>query len=304
MKTGVILSCYDKVDDLLVQTEILRFANYGPKTIVVYMHEDDPPAMPKNVDFVRIQSPGFRSGPLLSLTAGLRRAADLGLDYVIYRNADDWFFNHNLTSQWLNYMAQTNKIAAGYSWLEVDSFSDIAMNENILSVASFMTDIDEAEKVFAIQDGANCETKMAWWVRKTLMDKDKFFRLPGREQQPGIGWHINDAPDICKQRKIMVPDMWRTFPTNNRFFNQEWQMIGSHDNASRNYYWQVIRNVVPYRSQLEEGPHFRRWLLATRYFMPWNKQEVNWSRIGIDKDDLTLKRFPRRLIKVSGAAGR
>jgi hypothetical protein len=59
MKFGIVLSCYDKVDDLLVHLDILKFNRLAPKIAVIYMHHDQPPVMPRGVELITMPSPGF-----------------------------------------------------------------------------------------------------------------------------------------------------------------------------------------------------------------------------------------------------
>lgn len=282
MKCGIILSCYDRVDDLLAHLDILKFNPHGPKIMVAYMHHDEPPAMPDGVELIRLPSPGFTSGPLLSITRGVMRAADLGLDYLTFRNADDWMFNHDMAQEWISHLDRTGLVAAGYNWFTVGTMNDITMNENILKVDAFAPSAATAERYFLRSDQAyNCEYKMAWWVRRVTKSDhgDGFFRLPDREAVPGIGWEAADVPKAYEKFGTNVPvEVWGRLEYNNRFFNRKWQMIGSHDNQSRLFHWRQIRSAVPYAEELEKCHHFGRWLDAATNNLTWNKTEVNESR--------------------------
>lgn len=301
-QTGIIISCYDKVDDLMAHLDILDFTPYEKRLIVVYMHDDDPPEMPKNVDLLRLPSPGFTSGPLLSLTHGIRHAAGLGLEWVVFRNADDWLFNHAMTQSWIEEMEARKKLASGYCWFGVNTFNDITLNENILNVPHFQKTIVEAERYFASSDQAyNCEYKMAWWMRRSLPDLSRqFFRLPGREQEPGIGWENKDLPIVYSQRNESPPSDWMMkLLENERFFNRKWQLIGSHDNASRLGFWNRIKNEVPYASELMKKEQFARWHTAATDGTSWNKPHVNVSRATRTirrKPVRTKKSLPRKLL--------
>jgi hypothetical protein len=307
-KVAIVLSCYDRVDDLLAHLDIIRFNPYNPRVIVVWLHEDDPPELPVWADLIRLPSPGFTSGPLLSLTRGLKRAADFGMDYVVFRNGDDWLFDHELAQSWLYEVDSKGKLAAGYNWFTVGSFRDITMNENILNVRHFMPTVDEAEKYFLSSDQTyNCEYKMAWWMRKAIPDiESQFFRLPDREQEPGVGWEVKDIPMIYEKRNEPVPaEVMANLVHNHRFFNRKWKMIGCHDIASRYFYWLQLRSTVPYAEKLERCEHFNRFLHAATKKLPWNKQEMNYSRITRTmrpKPVMTEKSMPRKLYWLKSSA--
>lgn len=300
---GIVLSCYDKVDDLLANLNIIKFNPRNPKVVVVYMHNDRPPRLPRGVDLLRVESPGFTAGTLISLTVGMRHAANLGLDYLVYRNADDWLFNHTLANSWIDEMEEGNKVAAGYNWFGVGTFDEFSMNENIFRVADFIESVDMAEKRFlALSKFTSCEMNLSWWVKHVLKDLNKeFLRLPNREQKPGIGFEVGQVESAWKQQfKEQVPeDHWKLLADNQRFFNRQWQMIGSHDNTSRNYFYQQIKHEIPYREQLEKCFHFSRWLRAVQYGLQWNKPGVNHSRqnqLYRKKEVKTKKIFPRKII--------
>jgi hypothetical protein len=179
-------------------------------------------------------------------------------------------------------MKETCKLAAGYNWFSVGSFRDITMNENIIHVPTFMKTVKWAEEYFLKSDQSyNCEYKMAAWVKKSLSDVEKeFFRLPDREQEPGIGWEIRDIPYVYGRNGESVPmEVLNRLEGNQRFFNRKWQMIGSHDNKDRLAFWLQIRRSVSYTDFLEKEEHFGRWLEAARRGLPWNIEEKNLSRL-------------------------
>lgn len=302
MKFGIVLSCYDRVDDLMAHLDILKFNQFAPRIAVVYMHPDAPPRMPHGVELIRLPSPGFTSGPLVSATRGIKWASAAGMDYMVFRNADDWLFRHDLARGWIDQMEAGGQIAAGYSWFSVGTMRDVTLNENIFRVDRFIDSADDAERYFLSSDQSyNCEYKMAWWVnRVTKENADLFFRLPDREQEPGIGWEIKDLPGVYhKDGKTVPPDVWMKLEHNSRFFNRKWQMIGSHDNTSRMFYWRQIRNSVPYAAQLEECHHFARWMAAAATGSPWNKEDVNLSRATRQlrpRPVRTKKELPRILV--------
>jgi CRISPR/Cas system-associated exonuclease Cas4 (RecB family) len=81
-KLGIIVSCYDKVDDTLAQLDILSFDPYKRPIIVSYMGYEEPPKEFLDYHFVQFPSPGFTSGPLMSLVHSLRKAPELPSDYA------------------------------------------------------------------------------------------------------------------------------------------------------------------------------------------------------------------------------
>jgi hypothetical protein len=271
-KIGFIVSVYNKIDDLAAHLEIFKYCPFDHEVIVVYMM-DLPSEYQKLVDqfhAVRIEGVGHYIGPLLSAVAGVRKANELGLDYVVYRNADDWLFNYGWEKQNFDTMAKKPYICGGYNWMNVGSNQDVTLNQVYFDVPKFMTTADDAEKYFLRSSrGFLCEFKMARWVRKTCQDMNvDFYRLKGREQYPGIGW---ESKDIVKAYGQQVPiGFWEKLNKNNRYFNEEWQLIGSHDNASRLEYWKRIRKSVPYFQELEKEHHFARFLETAKVNEKWN----------------------------------
>jgi hypothetical protein len=282
-RLGLVLSCYDKVDDTLAHLEIQSFNRRDVPIIIAYMGEADPPPEFHRHHLIRFESPGFASGTLVSLIHAIRAAPGLGIDYLEFRNADDWLFNHDLVHSWHTHLDESGKLAAGYNWFGCGTFNDITMNELFVSVPAFLATADEAEEYIAASDQRyNCEYKMAWWVRRTLSDlAAQFYRLPGREFDPGVGRLIQDYLPLFERKKEALPaGFWERLNDNNRFFNREWQMIGSHNNLSRLVYWTWIRDAVPYAAELERLPHFNRWLVAASSNRPWNSRRPNLSRLG------------------------
>jgi hypothetical protein len=113
---------------------------------------------------------------------------------------------------------------------------------------------------------------MPRWVNKTCKDVEReFYRLPGREQEPGIGWERRDLMNAFLAKGLRPPiGFWEELEDNNRFFNKEWQLIGSHDIGNRLWYWRKIRGDVPFGKQLEKDFHFHRFLDAAHTNKPWN----------------------------------
>jgi len=170
-------------------------------------------------------------------------------------------------------MQERGCLCAGYNWLNVGAYHDITMNQLYFHVPSFYATADDAEDYFKrSMPGYLCEYKMPRWVKKTCTSLEKqFYRLPGREQEPGIGWERKDIPNAFISKGMRPPvGYWEKLEKNNRFFNEEWQMIGCHDVASRLLYWRKIRSNVPYAKQIEREYHFSRFVDAARNRKPWN----------------------------------
>ncbi len=280
-KLGVVLSCYDKTDDLLAHLDILSFNPHKYPLIIGYMGKDQCPHEFRQHNLLAFESPGFTSGTLVTLVHALRLAPKLDLDYLVFRNSDDWFFNHDLTQQWFEHLVKNNYLCAGYNWFSVGTHHDITMNEVFVSVPEFSATMDKAEKYILESDQRfNCEYKMAWWMRQTLENPDRqFYRLPDREQEPGIGWEVQDIPGVYANRGQEVPtELWTKLEHNNRFFNKKWQMIGSHQNMARYLYYRQIRDDIPYSAELERKYHFNRWMRAALTRGRWNSETYNKSR--------------------------
>lgn len=302
-KLGIVVSCYDKIDDTLAQLDILSFNSYNRPIIVSYMGYEEPPAEFCNYNLVSFPSPGFTSGPLMSLVHAVRKASDMGLDYIVYRNGDDWFFKHELTEEWFHHIVKNNYLCAGYNWFGSNNYYDITMNELFISVPHFLETANRAVKYFFSSDQRfTCEYKMAWWVRESLQNMDtQFWRLPDREQTHGVGRLISDVPTMYKSKgKEITPEIWKSLNDNNRFFCRKWQMIGSHYNIARFVYWTMLKDEIPYRKELEKKQHFNRWLRSIAEKKQWNAKIKNISRL--ERQDRkfypvrTIKNIPKRLL--------
>jgi len=275
MKIGFILSVYNKLDDLMAHLEIFKYYPFEHEIIIVTMM-DPPEDYQKEIDKypnVRINGYGHYIGPLLSAVAGVRKAHELGLDYVCYRNADDWIFNYNWEEKNFKKLESEGYLCAGYNWLNVGTYHDITLNQLYFHVPSFYKTADDAESYFKrSMPGYICEYKMPRWIKKTCKNLEKeFWRVPGREQEPGIGWERKDLYGAFATKQLNIPiGFWEKLENNNRFFNLEWQLIGSHDVASRLIYWRKIRNLVPYSKKIEKDFHFSRFIDAARNNKPWN----------------------------------
>jgi len=273
MKVGFVLSCYNRVDDLMVHLDILKYCPFDHEVIIVATM-DWPEAYLEELrayHYVRIEGHGHALGPLLSCIAGVKKAHEIGLDIICYRNADDWLFNYEFEEN--NFKQMQTHLCGGYNWINVGADHDITLNQLYLRVDKFVETAADSEKYFlrSMKD-LLCEFKMARWLKRTCSDfKKQFYRLPDREQEPGIGYMRNDIPGAFREKNMEVPvGFWEQLDKNNRFFNEKWMLIGSHDNPSRYIYWRRIRDRVPYAKALEKEKHFARWLIACREKTAWN----------------------------------
>lgn len=253
------------------------FKYYPFKHEIIIIHTMDlPPEYHKEVyqyNAQQIDGYGHYIGPLLSAVAGVQKAHELGLDYAVYRNADDWLFNYDF--EWENFekMRSEGYLCGGYNWLNVGTYYDITLNQVYFNVPAFNTTAEDAKAYFIRSpQGYLCEYKLPRWVKRTCKDMDKqFYRLPGREQEPGIGWERKDIYKAFAAKKLKIPvGFWERLENNNRFFNFKWQMIGSHDVGARLNYWRKIRNHVTYGKQIEKDHHFARFMDCARTGKSWN----------------------------------
>lgn len=276
MKIGFIIGCHGKIDDLMAHLDILRYCPFDHQIIIVHSMDYNDFYM-KEIDkyhHVRIDGKGHHIGPLLCVVGGIRKAHELDLDYTCYRNADDWLFSYEFEKENFDLMEEKGYLCAGYSWMGVNNDKDVTLNQLYMNVNNFHQTADDAESYFlrSGKTGLICEYKMSRWIKRTLKDMDaQFYRLPDREQLPGIGWEEKDIPGAFAAYDMEIPDdHWDLLQENNRYFNKKWKLIGSHDNKSRLGYWRRIRSEIPYARKLEKEHHFARWLQATRENLPWN----------------------------------
>jgi hypothetical protein len=276
MKIGFILTTYDRIDDLLAHLDILKYYDDEKEIIPIWMKQDLPKyfldEMSKYKHAHYCDGIKFKIGPLLGLVSGLRKANELGIEYVVYRNGDDWLFNHDFVKENFNIIHQGKTVAA-YNWLSHNTVTDFAMNELYLNVSKFMPSIDEAEEYFKkSSDKLLCESKIAKWIKCVLnRDYSSFYRLPDREKSPGIGYELESIPFIYEYMKVNLDKNWKDeYKSNQRYFNRKWQMIGSHKNYERIKYYNEIRREVSYASELEKEPNFARWISNMLNGLPWN----------------------------------
>lgn len=299
MSVGYLISVYDRVDDCMAQLDILKYAPAPHQTLILSMsealvdrHRDDL----AGYDVVSMRSPGFALGPLLSLVRGVREAKERGWKWLVYRNADDWLFNHSLVTDTIADMEQSGRICAGYNWLSKGTLVEFTMNELYLSVDHFARTADEAEDYFLRSKPWLCEYKMGRWLRRTIKDDSNLLhRLPDREIPIGIG-SLEDQKCILAGTKDDRHGVREGLADNNRFFSRKWQLIGSHDNRERLSHYKDIRPQIPYAPDLEQEKHFKGWLHSARTGGEWNVQLDGTKRAGRKVDRVATDR-PRPIVR-------
>src|SRR4051812_7716599 len=131
MKIGFVLTTFDRIDDLLAHIDILKFFPYKYELIPIWMNKDVPDyflhAMKQHPHAHYVDGISFSIGPLLGLVSGLHKAKELGLDYIVYRNGDDWLLNHEFCLSNFKMMFKEKKAIAAYNWLSFKSNSEFAL---------------------------------------------------------------------------------------------------------------------------------------------------------------------------------
>jgi hypothetical protein len=312
MKIGFILTAYDRIDDLLVHLEILKFFPFPYTVIPIWMRKDVPEhfveALKEYPHSHYVDGLKFRIGPLMALLSGLKKAEEIGLDYVVYRNGDDWLFNHDFCLKNFIMLDVQKKDVGGYNWLTCNTFQEFAMNELYLRVSKFVPHIEEAKKYFIESDDRHlCEFKLGKWLRSVLgKGFEKFYRLPDREFDPGVGYEPDTMCTVFRSMNIKIPDgFWEMLEDNNRFFSKKWQMIGSHNNYQRYRYYSLLRQHIPYSNALEKLPNFKRWTDNSMNGKEWNlpiterQHHDAWRASPVLFLNTLPKKLPKRLIPKS-----
>lgn len=275
MKIAFIIGCHNKIDDLMLYLDTLKYCPFPHETIIIHTMDYDEKYMEviRKYHHKRIEGYGHHIGPLLCAIEGLREAHKLECQYSIYNNSDDITHNFEWIKSNFDLMESQNYLIGAYNWMSVGVYHDITLNQLYLNVPQFYETSYDAENYFLHSPKqVLCEFKMTRWVKRTCKNLEKeFYRLPDREQLPGIGWEAKDIVKAFERLNRKIPlGFWEKLDKNNRFFNEKWQMIGSHDNYSRLVYWKRIRNQVPYAENLEKEYHFSRFLIAAKNNEKWN----------------------------------
>ena len=270
-KIGIIISNYNKWDDFGGHAEILDFYPFNFERILVHMTDIPEWIEADKFHKVRINGVGHHIGPLLSLIAGIRKAKQLGLKYVVYRNSDDWLFNYDFEIMNFKMMEKNNYLYGGYNWLSENTFHDLTLNQLYLNVDEFYKTVDEAEDYFLkSKRTVLCEIKMMKWAVLSC-GTHRFYRLPYRESSPGVGYFTDDILYYYGQTKQIDNKIIKSLEKNNRFYNEEWQLIGSHDLNHRIESWQKLKMKVDYSEEIESKPFFQKMIYSYNNSLPWNE---------------------------------
>lgn len=289
MKIGFILTTFSRIDDFLAHLDILKYFPRPYEVIPIWMNRKVPDYFMEEMNNYKhahfCNGLRFSIGPLLGLISGIKKAHKIGLDYVIYRNGDDWLFNREFVLENI----KNTKVISAYNWFGINYKREFALNEMCLHVPSFMKTIDWAEKYFLdSNDKLLCEFKVAKWIRKTTKE---FYRLPFREIYFGIGNDPLIIAKILESKGFTVNDpFFDLFKDNNRYFNRKWQLLGCHDNKERLKLYKEL--FFPYKEQLEKEKHFSRWLKDE----PWNLQINKFTHL--ESRDIQPKHIPLKIITV------
>lgn len=304
MEIGFILTAHSRIDDLLAHIDILKYFPRKYSLIPIWMKQDVPAYFEKEMARYPhahfCDGKDFGMGPLLGLLSGLTKASEIGLDYVVYRNGDDWLLNHDFCLQ--NFLSMHSKGAdlAGYNWFTCNTMTEFAMNELYMRVDKFAPRVEDGYQYFTTSSQKLlCEVKISKWIR-SITTENQFMRLPDREHPVGIGYEPATLPTILTMTKQQVDDdFWLSLRHNNRFFNEKWQMIGSHDNNERLNYYKTIRPKVAYCHDLEKQPHFSRWLRTFETKEQWNLRSEEREKFLLNRRnqcDMLMKKLPKRLL--------
>jgi len=287
VKIGFIISVYEKVDDLMAHLDIFKYCPFQHEIIITYMKSDIPERHLQEIQkyhSVSVNGLHFRFGPLLSFIQGIRKAKELGLDYVCYKNADDWLFNWDFEKKNFSKMMYKDHSSCGYNWFSLNVHTNFAMNQLYADVNKFFEFVDEVEHEFIRSPlKVLCEFKIGDWILKSIGSWYNFYRLPGRERFPGVGHSKTAVEYIYREilKSPIPPNIFDGYEDNNRFFNRKWQLIGSHSNNQRLILWNQIKEEVEYHKELEKEDNFKRWIEAAQERKIWNlKKEISVAKRG------------------------
>jgi hypothetical protein len=259
---GFILSNYNKGALLLAHLDILAFFPRPVGVVVVDMGRQVPEG--EGYHLRRIPDSGFQIGPLLALVEGLREAKRHGLENVCYRPADDWVFNHAWVEDNFRHMPAIKFQAT--NWFTTGTHEDFALNESYYHVDTFLATVEPFLEwaLFHERDLA-VERKLARWVWASIKPNE-YRALPGRDRTPPIGYPDGEMHLWFNHNHQQVPAGWQEVrdPDNDRFFNQQWQLVGNHDAGERLERYLRLRPQIGYARELEGRRHFGAWLGPAR----------------------------------------
>lgn len=275
LPVGIILSTHSRTGDALAHLDVISCYRFEVEVIPVYMRKDSPEKFLRVMEernAIYLECSRFTLGPLLSLCRGIKRAKEMGLRYVLYRNSDDILFNDMFVAEMYAVMEKNNYLFAGYNWLTFKNYSEFSLNECWCNVDSFYPHLDAVEQYFRQESNSVvCELKLPKLVNlATKFDNSRIYKMPDREQEFGVGYEdetLQLGKGILVERGFDWDRLMREREDNTRFFNRKWQMIGSHDNEERHRYYRQIRGDIPYRDELESRENFSHWLSKPDF---WN----------------------------------
>lgn len=271
-KITLCLAVHDRVDDLDAHLAILDFSPEWRKIIICSnqnLPDNYKKKWEKKYELYFIKETSFQIGPLMAFTEGIRRSLDS--QYMIYRNADDWLFNHKTVSNRLKLMISNDLDFAGYNWLTSDSWLEYAMNELTIKVDCIKEHVNRMENSFLNSSlDLLCEFKIARWINLCTKE-NKRLKLKERERDPAVGYELEILLEKAKAGIIKLPENWQfEWGNNNRYFHRQWQMIGSHDQNQRFELYKFIKPEISYCKELEENVDFKRWIAISEKKLPWN----------------------------------
>lgn len=235
MKVTFVISCHDRITDLLCHLDVLSFYNFPHAVRVIYSGSE-----PLSVPHTPVAAIGHNSTVLSCVKEGLRVC---GGGLMIYRNADDIIYRPEWVKSNIERFNKGNYLFAGYSWWGVGGRNDYTLQECMFDVAHFLPHEWTIPPDNTI---VNAEQPLADYVNPLVPD-NRFMRLEGREvPSPGIG------------------SEYVGIKGNSRFYNQEWGLIGAHDDRTRLHYYNLLRPYIPFWRELESKPNFAKWLKEAR----------------------------------------
>jgi hypothetical protein len=183
-----IIGTHDKREEVRCYREILSFYPPPYEVIVVHSAEMNPgiPELPEVREVPRVidnrsdPDPGKGLGPTLNWLCGLKHCRT---KYSVYRNSDDWVFNHDHVKEIVMQMEREGKKVAGYNWFGHDHWNNITLNELYVRTDILRgIDFDEWKRWLGNRIGqVLCEYAVAEKLKEVAHPTKDFLHLPGRE---------------------------------------------------------------------------------------------------------------------------
>jgi hypothetical protein len=244
-KLCFILACHDKIVETLAHLDILKYNPIVQGIIVIHSGHHYLGNNIYNYPYFKVPPVGYGVGAFLALVKGLREAKKLNYTHAHFSNGDDWMLNTTLSEETYKKLFMHYK-ACGYNWLSYNCYADIALNEFFVDLSVFSDPVLEEYEKNASRGqmpGGACEVALVKLLERSGVTHERFYHIPGREMQVhmGVGYQAGFQN------------------LNNRWFNEEWQLIGSHHQEWRKRYYNKIRNSIPYHEELEKERFFGGW---------------------------------------------